>query len=198
MKKLLLSLLLFTTVLTAQNRPDWDYDLQRPISIDFPVKLTAIDEYLVTQNTYYEYNWVSNNLRILIEQRLKMNFQDAENVWKDTYMVDVYKTRAGQTIEKINIKYNTFELYGLPVVESIEITGSFTAVSKLFIFLYNTEFQSGDLPSDQFVKNYRQDNALYSLKDGKASIKITNSALNRSLFVELFNAEKEKFKKGLN
>lgn len=198
MKKILYLLLFIPTLLTAQNRPDWDYDFSQPISVDFPVKLPALPNYVPTQNTFYEYNWVANNIRLLIEQNLKLNFQDQKQVWKDNYITDVYKTPAGRVIDELNVKYNTFDMYSLPIVESIEVTGSFDKVAKLFVWLYDTNFQSGNLPTDQLVKTYAQDNALFSLKDGKASIKITNSALKRTEFVSKFETEKEKFKQGLN
>jgi hypothetical protein len=197
MKNLLFTLLFIPSLLIAQNRPDWDYDFNRPISPDF-VKLPVSESYLPTQNTYYEYNWVANNLRLLIEQNLNLNYQDAENEWNDNYIVDVYKTPAGRVIDNLKIKYNVFQLYGLPVVESIEISGSYTQVTKLFIWLYNTKFQSGDLTSDQFIKTYAQDDCVYSLNDGVATIRIKNSVFNRSDFVSRFNTEKEKFKRGLN
>ena len=68
MKKILLILIAFLSVNSfAQEKPDWNYDYNQPISAFFPQTLPVFTEkYLVTQNTYYELNWVANNLRRLI------------------------------------------------------------------------------------------------------------------------------------
>ena len=73
MKKIILLLLLIPTLLMAQNRPDWNYEPQQPISVDFPSKLPFYNEYLPLQNTYYELNVTLNNVRKLVTDHLKMN-----------------------------------------------------------------------------------------------------------------------------
>lgn len=197
MRKLLYLLLVIPTLLMAQNRPDWDYDIDTPISAFFPQRLPFFaDNYIKAQNTYCEYNWVSNNLKTLIKKRLNLNYVDAENKTEDTYIIDVYKTSAGRTIDKLVIKYNVFVYYGLYVVSSVEISGSHAQVTSLFINLYDTwDVQSGDKPTNNFIKSFGQEDAVYTIGNGKASIKITNSAYeNNADFKANFETLKEKYK----
>ena len=105
MKKLLLLLFIIPFLGIAQDKPDWEYDLNRPIGAFFPSYFPiAASKYMATQNTYYEYNWVSNNLQHLIEQNfdLKRN----SSVDTDAHITDTYKTGAGTVIDNLVIKYN--------------------------------------------------------------------------------------------
>ena len=110
MKKILLILIAFLSVNSfAQEKPDWNYDYNQPISAFFPQTLPVFTEkYLVTQNTYYELNWVANNLRRLIEKRLKLRFNNDEQILKESSSTDVYKSLSGRTIDKLSVKYNIF------------------------------------------------------------------------------------------
>lgn len=197
MKKLLLVLFIIPLLAIAQNKPDWEYDFNRPIGAFFPSYFPmATNKYMATQNTYYEYNWVSNNLQHLIENGLKLR-RSSNDVTTDNYIINSYSTGAGTVIDRIKIKYNIFTIYGLYVVSSVEITGSKIQVAKLFIYLYNNEIQSGGLKNG-FLKTFAQDNAVYSQVNGIASIKISNVVYkNQTQFKTDFDKKKEKFKTDL-
>lgn len=192
MKKILL--LLFIPLLgLAQENPDWEYDINRPIGAFFPSYLPiTIDRYVATQNTYYEYNWVSNNLGRLIERNLGLNYASSDD--KNTYINDTYKTPAGPIIDNLKIRYNIFTIYGMYVVSSIEVTGSRVQVAKLFIYLYDNKIQSGNL-TNGLIKTLAQDRAVYSNINGVASIKISNAVYKgKSQFKADFDKLKEDFK----
>lgn len=194
MKKLLLLLLLVPTLLMAQNRPDWDYDVQQPISADFPQKLPFYNEYLPLQNTYYELNITLNNIRKLVTDQLRMN--PKENAPSGPgFQYEIYSSPTHR--QQIKVKYNTFTVYGLEVVKSIEINGSFADVAKLFVCLYNTEFSTDEHPVNQAKKPYKQDLAVFTiLKNWEASILITNTQYNNNTasFIKDFNKAKEALK----
>lgn len=197
MKKLLFALLLTTSILNAQNKPDWEYDFNRPIGAFFPNYFPmGTFKYMATQNTYFEYNWVSNNLQQLIEKEIKLR-RSSDDVTTDNYIINSYSTSAGTVIDRVKIKYNIFKIYGLYVVSSVEITGSKIQVAKLFIYLYNNEIQSSSLKNG-FVKTLAQDNAVYNQVNGVASIKISNGVYkNKTQFKADFDKLKEKFKTDL-
>jgi len=171
MKKILLILIAFLSVNSfAQEKPDWNYDYNQPISAFFPQTLPVFTEkYLVTQNTYYELNWVANNLRRLIEKRLKLRFNDDEQILKEGSSTDVYKSLSGHTIDKLSVKYNIFTYYGTYVVSSVEITGSQASLISFFSYLYNVDLHK--LTSKTFSKDFAQDRAVLNLNDNKIVIK---------------------------
>lgn len=190
MKKLLSILLLVPTLLIAQNRPDWDYNPQQPISADFPNKLPFYTDYLPLQNTYYELNVTLNNVRKLVSDNLKMNpKQNAPS--GSGFQFEIYTNPTHR--EPLKVKYNTFTVYGLEVVKSIEINGGFADVAKLFIYLYNTDFSTNEMPVNKATKHYKQDYAVFTvLPTGKASIIITNTKYqdNNIGFMKDFNKAK--------
>lgn len=191
MKKLLYFLLLVPTLLAAQNHPDWNYDPQQPISTDFPEKLPYFNEYLPLQNTYYELNVTLNNVRKLVSDQLKMNpKKDAPS--GAGYQYEIYTNPSKRS--PLKVKYNTFTVYGLDVVKSIEINGDFADVAKLFVFLYDTKFSTFDTPVNQAKKHYKNDLAVFTFLDSlKATITITNTKYNNNTaeFVKDFNKAKE-------
>lgn len=194
MKKLLLTLLLIPTLLMAQNRPNWDYDQQQPISADFPQKLPFYNEYLPLQNTYYELNITLNNIRKLVTDNLKMN--PKQNVPSGPGFQYEFYTNPSKR-EPLKVKYNTFMAYGLDVVKSIEINGDFIDVAKLFIYLYDTNYSSSEMPINQAKKYYKQDYAVFTvLANGKASVTISNTKYNDNTvnFIKDFNTAKEALK----
>lgn len=197
MKKILLILLFIPLLGIAQDKPDWEYDMNRPIGAFFPNYFPMMaNKYIATQNTYFEYNWVSNNLKLLIEKDLKLR-RSSNDVTTDNYITNSYSTSAGTVIDRIKIKYNIFTAYGLYVVSSVEITGSKIQVAKLFIYLYNIEIQSGGLKNG-FVKTFAQDRVIYNQVNGVASIKISNGVYkNKIQFKTDFDKLKEKFKTDL-
>lgn len=190
MKKILYLFLLVPTLLLAQNRPDWDYDFQRPISTDFPNKLPQFRDYLPLQNTYYELNVTLNNVRKLVSDNLKMNpRQNAPSGLG--YQYEIYTNPTHR--EPLKVKYNTFTVYGLEVVKSIEISGGFADVAKLFVYMYNTSLSTNDMPLNQAKKHYKQDLAVFTaLASGKASMTIENTKYhnNTSGFINDFNTAK--------
>lgn len=197
MKKLFYILLLVPAFLIAQNRPDWEYDFQQPISTDFPDKLPYYNDYLPLQNTYYELNITLNNVRKLVKDQLKMNFK--ENAPSDVgFQYEIYTNPTHRS--SLKVKYNTFMVYGLEVVKSIEINGDFADVAKLFIYMYNTDFSTNETPVNQATKHYKQDYTVFTvLPSGKASLTITNTKYenNTEAFLKDFEVSKEKFKNGL-
>lgn len=191
MKKLFYILLLVPVLLTAQNRPDWNYDPQQPISSDFPNKLPYFNEYLPLQNTYYELNVTLNNVRKLVKDQLKMNFKDNAPSGLG-FQYEIYTNPTHRS--SLKVKYNTFTVYGLDVVKSIEINGDFADVAKLFIYMYNTDFSTNETPVNQASKNYKQDYAVFTvLPSGKASMIIENTKYknNTADFIKDFNKSKE-------
>lgn len=192
--KTILIFLIFTSILYSQNRPDWDYDFQQPISTDFPNKLPFYSDYLPLQNTYYELNITLNNIRKLVKDNLKMNFK--ENAPSGVgFQYEIYTNVNKRTTLKI--KYNTFTVYGLEVVKSIEINGNFIDVAKLFVYMYDTNYSTSEMPLNQAKKYYKQDYALFSvLSTGKTSVIIVNTKYenNTSNFVADFNTAKESLK----
>ena len=191
MKKILYFLILVPTLLIAQNRPDWNYDPQQPISADFPNKLPYFNDYLPLQNTYYELNVTLNNVRKLVKDQLKMNFK--ENAPSGLgFQYEIYTNPTHRSALKV--KYNTFVVYGLDVVKSIEINGDFADVAKLFIYMYNTDFSTNETPVNQASKHYKQDYAVFTvLPSGKASMIIENTKYknNTADFIKDFNKLKE-------
>lgn len=191
MKKLIYFLLLVPMLLTAQNRPDWDYDPQQPISTDFPDKLPFFNEYLPLQNTYYELNVTLNNVRKLVTDNLKMNPKsDAPS--GQGYQFEIY-TRPSKR-SPLNVKYNTFTVYGLEVVKSIEINGDFADVATLFVYMYDTSFSTNQTPVNQAKKHFKHDLAVFTvLPSGKASVTISNTKYenNTEAFIKDFNTAKE-------
>lgn len=197
MKNLLLILLIIPMFGIAQDKPDWEYDFNRPIGAFFPnyFPMTTF-KYMATQNTYFEYNWVSNNLQNLIEKELKLR-RSSDDVTTDNYIINSYNTSAGTVVDRLKVKYNIFTIYGSYIVSSIEITGSKIQVAKLFIYLYDDKIQSGSLKNG-FVKTFAQDNAIYNQVNGLASIKIANGVYkNKTQFKADFDKLKEKFKTDL-
>ena len=194
MKKLLLAFLLVPTLLIAQNRPDWEYDPRQPISVDFPSKLPFYNEYLPLQNTYYELNVTLNNVRKLVTDHLKMNpKQNAPS--GPGFQYEIYTNPTHR--EPLKVKYNTFTVYGLEVVKSIEITGDFKDVAKLFVYMYDTNYSTNSMPINQASKPYKQDYAVFTvLNTLKASILITNTKYkgNQAEFIKDFNTTKETMK----
>ena len=191
MKKLLFFLLLLPTLLMAQNRPDWNYDVQQPISVDFPQKLPFYNDYLPLQNTYYELNITLNNIRKLVTDNLKMNpKQNAPSGLGFQYEIYTNPTHR----EPLKVKYNTFTAYGLEVVKSIEINGDFIDVAKLFVCMYDTNFSTNETPVNQATKHYKQDYAVFTvLANGEASVTISNTKYNDNTgsFIKDFNTAKE-------
>ena len=99
--------------------------------------------------------------------------------------------------EALKVKYNTFTIYGLNVIKSIEINGGFADVAKLFIYLYNTNVSTSDMPTNQAKKYYKQDYAVFTvLAKGKASVTISNTKYlnNSNDFITDFNTAKEALK----
>lgn len=194
MKKLIYILFLVSITSFAQNRPDWDYDFKQPISAYFPEKLPYYTDYLPLQNTYYELNVTLNNVRKLVTDNLKMNpKQNAPS--GPGYQFEIYTNPTHRNALKV--KYNTFTVYGLEVVKSIEINGDFNDVAKLFIYMYNTDFSTNETPVNQASKHYKQDYAVFTvLPSGKASMIIENTKYknNTAEFITDFN----KAKSGLN
>lgn len=194
MKKLLFTLLLIPTLLMAQNRPDWDYDVQQPISTDFPNKLPFYNEYLPLQNTYYELNITLNNVRKMVTDNLKMNPKQNAPSGKG-FQFEIYTNPTHR--EPLKVKYNTFTAYGLEVVKSIEINGDFNDVATLFVYMYDTNFSTNDTPVNKATKNYKQDFAVFTVNpNGKASIVISNTKYNDNTadFIKDFNTAKEALK----
>lgn len=194
MKKLLLILLLIPTLLMAQDRPDWNYDVQQPISADFPNKLPFYNEYLPLQNTYYELNITLNNVRKLVTDNLKMNPKQNTPNGKG-FQFEIYTNPTHR--EPLKVKYNTFTAYGLEVVKSIEISGDFADVSKLFVYMYDTNFSTNDMPINKATKHFKQDYAVFTVnKEGKASVVISNTKYNDNTadFIKDFNISKEALK----
>lgn len=191
MKKLLYILFLVPTLLVAQNRPDWDYDPQQPISVDFPQKLPFYNDYLPLQNTYYELNVTLNNVRKLVTDNLKMNpKQNAPS--GPGFQYEIYTNPTHK--EPLKVKYNTFTVYGLEVVKSIEISGNFADVAKLFVYMYNTDFSTNETPVNQATKYYKQDYALFTvLPSAQASVRIENTKYrdNFAEFINDFNTAKK-------
>jgi hypothetical protein len=194
MKKLILLLLVLPTILMAQNRPDWNYDVQQPISSDFPQKLPFYNDYLPLQNTYYELNITLNNVRKLVTDNLKMNpKQDAPS--GTGFQYEIYTNPTHRM--PLKVKYNTFTLYGLEVVKSIEINGDFKDVAMLFVYMYDTNFSVNEMPINKATKHYKQDYAVFTVdKEGKASVVISNTQYegNVAEFTKDFNKAKEAFK----
>ena len=194
MKTLLYLLLLFPTLLMAQSRPDWDYDPQQPISTDFPNKLPFYNEYLPLQNTYYELNVTLNNVRKLVTDHLKMNpKQDAPS--GPGYQFEIYTKPSKRSALKV--KYNTFTVYGLEVVKSMEISGDFVDVATLFVYLYDTNFSTNQTPVNQAKKPFKHDLAVFTLMpSGKATISIVNTKYGNDTagFIKDFNQVKQDLK----
>jgi hypothetical protein len=194
MKKLLIALLLITSFAKAQNRPDWEYDPQQPISVDFPDKLPFYNDYLPLQNTYYELNITLNNIRQLVRDNLKMNFKDNAPSGVG-FQYEIYTNPSKR--EPLKVRYNTFTVYGLEVVKSIEISGGFADVAKLFVYLYNTRLSTSDMPINQAKKYYKQDYVVFTVPNtGKAFITISNTKYNGNTteFIKDFNTAKEALK----
>ena len=191
MKKLLYILLLVPALLIAQNRPDWEYDPRQPISTDFPEKLPYFNDYLPLQNTYYELNVTLNNVRKLVTDNLKMNpKQDAPS--GPGYQYEIYTNPSKRS--PLKVKYNTFTVYGLEVVKSIEIDGDFNDVAKLFVYMYDTNFSTFQTPVNQAKKHFKHDLAVFTFSaSGKASVIITNTKYNDNTaeFIKDFNLAKE-------
>jgi hypothetical protein len=194
MKKLIYFLFLVPTLFIAQNRPNWNYDVQQPISADFPQKLPFYNEYLPLQNTYYELNVTLNNVRKLVTDQLKMNpKQNAPS--GPGFQYEIYTNPTHRM--PLKIKYNTFTLYGLEVVKSIEINGDFKDVATLFVYMYDTNFSVNEMPINKATKHYKQDYAVFTVdKEGKASIVISNTQYegNTTEFTKGFNTAKETLK----
>lgn len=194
MKKLLLAFLLVPTLLIAQNRPDWEYDPRQPISVDFPSKLPFYNEYLPLQNTYYELNVTLNNVRKLVTDHLKMNpKQNAPS--GPGFQYEIYTNPTHR--EPLKVKYNTFTVYGLEVVKSIEIKGDFKDVAKLFVYMYDTNYSTNATPVNKATKHFKQDEAVFEvLPNGKASVTISNTKYkgDNASFVKDFNTAKEALK----
>lgn len=190
MKKLLFILLLVPALLTAQNRPTWDYDPQQPISADFPQKLPFYRDYLPLQNTYYELNVTLNNVRKLVTDHLKMD--PKQNATSGPgFQYEVYTNPTHRS--PLKVKYNTFTTYGLDVVKSIEIDGDFADVAKLFVYMYDTNFSTNAMPVNKASKHYKQDEAVFeALANGKASVIISNTKYknNTEAFLKDFNTAK--------
>ena len=111
MKKLLIILLIIPLLGIAQDKPDWEYDINRPIGAFFPNYFSmASFKYMATQNTYFEYNWVSNNLQQLIEKDLKLR-RSSDDVTTNNYIINSYSTGAGTVIDRLKIKYNIFTIW---------------------------------------------------------------------------------------
>lgn len=194
MKKLLLAILLTPTLLIAQNRPDWDYDVKQPISADFPNKLPFYNEYLPLQNTYYELNITLNNVRKLVTDELKMNPKENAPTGKG-FQYEIYTNPTHR--EPLKVKYNTFTVYGLEVVKSIEMSGDFNDVATLFVYMYDTNFSTNAMPINKATKNFKQDYAVFTVtKEGKASVTISNTKYNDNTieFIKDFNTAKEALK----
>lgn len=197
MKKLLLILLFIPLLGTAQDKPDWEYDMNRPIGAFFPNYFPMFtDKYIATQNTYFEYNWVSNNLQRLIEKDLKLR-RSSDDTTTDNYIINSYSTSAGTVIDRLKIKYNIFTIYGSYIVSSVEITGSKIQVAKLFVWLYTIDIQSGGLKNG-YIKTFAQEKAIYTVLNGIASIKISNDVYkSKTQFKADFDKLKEQFKTDL-
>lgn len=196
MKKLILLLLFIPTLLMAQNRPDWNYEFNRPIGAFFPNYFPITDKYMPVQNTYYEYNYVSNNIQNLIHNYMNLR-RSSNDITEKSYIINTYKTPAGSAIDNLKIKYNVFPVYGLDVVSSVEISGSKIQVIKLFVYLYDNEIQSSNLKHG-FVKTMAQDKAVYTVLNGVSSIKISNEVYNNpTQFKTDFEKFKEKYKSDL-
>lgn len=194
MRKLILTLLLIPAFLLAQDRPDWNYDVQQPISADFPNKLPFYNEYLPLQNTYYELNITLNNVRKLVTDNLKMNPKQNTPNGKG-FQFEIYTNPTHR--EPLKVKYNTFTAYGLEVVKSIEISGDFADVAKLFVYMYDTNFSTNDMPINKATKHFKQDYAVFTVnKEGKASVVISNTKYNDNTadFIKDFNISKEALK----
>lgn len=194
MKKLILLFLLMPTLFIAQNRPDWDYDFQQPISADFPNKLPFYNDYLPLQNTYYELNITLNNIRKLVTDNLKMN-QKQNAPSGPGFQSEIYTNPTHR--EPLKVKYNTFTAYGLEVVKSIEINGDFIDVAKLFVYMYNTNFSTNETPVNKATKHFKQDYAVFEvLQNGKASVIISNTKYkgDSASFIKDFNIAKEALK----
>ncbi|OWP76855.1 hypothetical protein [Flavobacterium oreochromis] len=194
MKKLIYILFLVSITTIAQNRPDWDYDLKQPISADFPEKLPYYNDYLPLQNTYYELNVTLNNVRKLVTDNLKMNpKQNAPS--GPGFQFEIYTNPTHRS--PLKVKYNTFTVYGLEVVKSIEINGDFNDVAKLFVYMYDTNFSTNEMPINKATKHYKQDHAVFEVSaNGKASVIITNTKYNNN--TEAFISDFNKAKSGLN
>lgn len=194
MRAILYFLILVPAFLIAQNRPDWDYDVQQPISTDFPNKLPFYNDYLPLQNTYYELNITLNNVRKLVTDELKMNSKQNVPTGKG-FQYEVYTNPTHR--EPLKVKYNTFTAYGLEVVKSIEISGDFNDVATLFVFMYNTNFSTNEMPINKATKHYKQDYAVFTAtKDGRASVVISNTKYNDNTadFLKDFNTTKQALK----
>lgn len=191
MKKIILLLLFIPTLLMAQNRPDWDYDVRQPISVDFPNKLPFYNEYLPLQNTYYELNVTLNNVRKMVVDNLKMN--PKENAPSGSgFQYEIFTNPTHR--EPLKVKYNTFMAYGLDVVKSIEISGDFKDVATLFVFMYDTNYAVNEMPINKATKHYKQDYAVFTVDEkGKASVVISNTKYNDKTaeFIKDFNTAKE-------
>lgn len=194
MKKLLYILLLVPALLIAQNRPDWNYDIQQPISADFPQKLPFYRDYLPLQNTYYELNITLNNVRKLVSDNLKMN--PKQNAPSGAgFQFEIYTNPTHRS--PLKVKYNTFTVYGLDVVKSIEIDGDFADVAKLFVYMYDTNFSTNATPINKATKHFKQDYAVFEiLPSGKASVIISNTKYkgDNASFIKDFNTAKEALK----
>ncbi len=194
MKRVLLILLFLPTLLTAQNRPDWNYDVQQPISADFPEKLPFYNDYLPLQNTYYELNVTLNNVRKLVTDLLKM--QPKENAPSGNgFQYEIYTSSSKR--EPLKVKYNIFTAYGLEVVKSVEVEGGFADVAMLFIYLYDTKFSTNYTPENEAKKHFKQDLAVFKIaSNGKASFTIENTKYKADTvaFLNDFNKAKEALK----
>lgn len=98
------------------------------------------------QNTYYELNVTLNNLRKLITDHLKMNPKENAPSGKG-FQYEIFTNPSKR--DALKIKYNTFTVYGLDVVKSIEVDGGFSDVAGLFIFMYDTNFSTSEMPVNQ-------------------------------------------------
>lgn len=197
MKKIaaLLLLLLISVTINAQERPDWDYKLNTPISAFFPQTLPIMaSDYVLTQNTYYEYNWTGPNITTLVEKRMGLTF--IKDVNKDNYITHTYKSKAGRVIDELTVKFNIFTYYGLYVVSSVEVYGSHAQVTKFFILLYNSSgLQSGNKTVSNYIKTFGQENAVYSVAGNTAKVKIVNTVYkNTDEFKANFEKLKESYK----
>lgn len=197
MKKLFFLFLIAPAMLFAQDKPDWEYDLSVPISAFFPQRLPITERnYVKTQNTYYEYNWVQPNLTNLIEKRLNLRFTG--DVYRDGSITHIYKTKAGKVIDELHLKFNVFTYYGLYVVSSIDVTGSHAQVTKFFILLYGTDIQSGSNLVNNYVKNFGQETATYIISGSTAKVKIVNTVYKSTAdFKANFEKLKEAYKNGV-
>lgn len=135
-------------------------------------------KYIPRQMTYYDIaSVVWNNDHLLEELGLsQLNVKDnLSSDLKSGNFIYTYTSGAGKDIYHLYFKYNVINYNNKLLVKSVEISGSFSLITKFFIYVWPTKVQEGDLKKNILVKKYAMmDDMIYQYHNGKPTILISN------------------------